>query len=82
MWKQINNNEKCKLLQKHTNDTYTIPSGMYMYYNPELRAESDVTYYFKASDIPLLETRKGWNDQGLWETTYWKWEESDGTSIE
>lgn len=72
MWKQITNTESCKLLRQHTNGTYTIPSGMDLYYKTDY--DGDVTYYFKETNTPLIEIRKSWNDKGLWETTYWKWE--------
>ena len=72
MWKQIEGRVKCKILQQYSNDTYTVPSGMDLYYNTDY--DGDVTFYFKKTKIPLVEIRKGWNDKGLWETTYWKWE--------
>ncbi len=74
MWQLISNNEKCRFLRKHTNDLFTVPSTMDLEYNPILRDE-DVTFYRKDDHSPQILIQKGWNDRGLWETTYWKWEE-------
>ena len=70
MWKQIGCKEKCEYLRFHNNSLYTYPSALIIEDNPD----QDVTYHHKSDNSPRLLIKKGWNDKGLWETTYWKCE--------
>lgn len=73
MWKEISLQEKCNFLRDNSSQLYTVPCGMELEYNPETR-DSDVTFYRKDTCEPQILIKKGWNENGLWETTYWKWE--------
>lgn len=77
MWKPISLQDKCKFLRNNINHLYTIPCGLELEYNPETRDE-DVIFYRKETCEPQILIKKGWNDKGLWEETYWKWEVPDG----
>ncbi|CAH9013431.1 hypothetical protein VP501E541_P0092 [Vibrio phage 501E54-1] len=74
-WVQINGHEKCKLLQAE-NKLFTVPDPWQVECRPEL-LEEDMTYYRREDNKPYVLISKGWNDKGLWETTYYKWEEKD-----
>lgn len=73
MWVEISDREKCVFLKEHRNTLYTVPDTMELEYNPETRDE-DVIFYRKETCEPQILIKKGWNDKGLWEETYWKWE--------
>lgn len=77
MWKQIDLNEKCLFLREHTNQLYTYPKELDLHYSATLRSEADVTFYRKEDNTKQILIKKGWNEKGLWETTYWKWEVVD-----
>lgn len=79
MWVGITDREKCKFLRENKNGLYTIPCGLELEYNPDT-VDTDVTYYRKDTCEPQILIKRGWNDRGLWEETYWKWEEKDGAT--
>ena len=70
MWVRLSKYEECQLLRKHNGNLYTIPNPLEIEYNPDV----NVTYYFRGTKTPFLYLKKGWNDRGLWETSWWKWE--------
>lgn len=75
MWKEINVNEKCSFLRSNSNSLYTIPDILELEYNPVTRSETDITYYRKDNNKPQILIKKDWNDRGLWETNYYRWED-------
>lgn len=81
MWVKISDREKCMFLRNRSSNLYTVPDAIKLEHSPILRSEADITFYDRSSDEPQILIKRGWNDAGLWEETYYKWEvENESTS--